>query len=220
MLNDAENHWYFTGKVNFMLEICDKNLEIFKEKWKKFETIFPQEKHDNSDECKFIYRLLKDKNFLEFFKEINGCYCNCNFKTDIRSKIYGWFNIFDNKNAQNALKNLLDNKQENSDIFFYDLNSKCFEKYKNFFVNLNNDEFLLISGKYTNSTHVEYKTYNLLKKYDKDDDKYYKVATSYDAEKGIKIDNKTIIYKKGKFYLNNEEITKQEANEKVEKLIK
>ena len=151
----AENHWYLTGQVKFLIDYSNKNIESFKTYRDKFFEIFDEEKiKDNDYQVKVIRALLTIGDYLPNLggnKYSFGLFDkNKDYKKATWSKIFvnPIFKTFLDELSINSLDELINNFDNKTDWRYY------FVKYSELIKGanwrqiewLNKDEIYLCNG--------------------------------------------------------------------------
>ena len=166
-INEAEKHWYLGSNLTFLIDFAENDVEKFKEYYKKFDEIFKEDRENF-----FFQRALLAKGDYLPERKDSGYFTFCNFNASAREKDDNWRSVFFDKEKNENLKELLDDDRDLKQII-EDFNDKnywgyYFIKYPeilkectNFWIWAYGYTIRVLTGKLTNSYHVEYYTYSL-----------------------------------------------------------
>ncbi|WP_165785218.1 DUF262 domain-containing protein [Aliarcobacter cryaerophilus] len=213
---------YLDGHIGFLIEMAGKEIEKFKQYFERFRKIFVEDK-DNL----FQRGLLTKGDYL--LGNIGDKRTFCSYEKNQRAKDDNWKQIFHFKPG--ILENLLEDDRDLEVIIdeFNDINDwrYGFIKYpevlkyctKYLIIMNSNIDILLLSSVNRNSTHAEYYTYWLKFELEKESGKEleYKSSSSTEDYKYLEIDeNQKVIFKDGKWYLNEVEDEHEISRPKIE----
>ena len=166
-INKGEKHWYLGSNLTFLIDFAENDVEKFKEYYKKFDEIFKEDRENF-----FFQRALLAKGDYLPERKDSGYFTFCNFNASAREKDDNWRSVFFDKEKNENLKELLDDDRDLKQII-EDFNDKnywgyYFIKYPeilkectNFWIWAYGYTIRVLTGKLTNSYHVEYYTYSL-----------------------------------------------------------
>ena len=215
----AECHWYLDGQIGFLLEFAENNLEKFVMYRDKFVKIWDSAKNEEktiTDNQILIYQalLVKGDYFINGYSEYkNRIFCS--FAPALRTKFDNWRKLFNSENKK-YLKELLDDNRNLKEIIneFNNTNDwrYGFIKYpeilkycKQYQIRMKSEkEILLLSKERVYGEHAEYYTYWLKFELEKELEKElkYNFSSSTEDYKYLEIEDKKVIFKDGKWYLN------------------
>ena len=215
----AECHWYLDGQIGFLLEFAENNLEKFVMYRDKFVKIWDSAKNEEktiTDNQILIYQalLVKGDYFINSYSEYkNRIFCS--FAPALRTKFDNWRKLFNSENKK-YLKELLDDNRNLKEIIneFNNTNDwrYGFIKYpeilkycKQYQIRMKSEkEILLLSKERVYGEHAEYYTYWLKFELEKELEKElkYNFSSSTEDYKYLEIEDKKVIFKDGKWYLN------------------
>ena len=216
----AECHWYLDGQIGFLLEFAENNLEKFVMYRDKFVKIWDSAKNEEktiTDNQILIYQalLVKGDYFINGYSEYkNRIFCS--FAPALRTKFDNWRKLFNSENKK-YLKELLDDNRNLKEIIdeFNNTNDwrygfikypKILKYCKQYQIRMKSENnILLLSKERVYGEHAEYYTYWLKFELEKELEKElkYNFSSSTEDYKYLEIDeNQKVIFKDGKWYLN------------------
>ena len=215
----AECHWYLDGQIGFLLEFAENNLEkfvMYRDKFVKLWDSAKSEEKTITDNQILIYQalLVKGDYFINGYSEYkNRIFCS--FAPALRTKFDNWRKLFNSENKK-YLKELLDDNRNLKEIIneFNNTNDwrYGFIKYpeilkycKQYQIRMKSEkEILLLSKERVYGEHAEYYTYWLKFELEKELEKElkYNFSSSTEDYKYLEIEDKKVIFKDGKWYLN------------------
>ena len=230
----AECHWYLDGQIGFLLEFAENNLEKFVMYRDKFVKIWDSAKNEEktiTDNQILIYQalLVKGDYFINGYSEYkNRIFCS--FAPALRTKFDNWRKLFNSENKK-YLKELLDDNRNLKEIIdeFNNTNDwrygfikypKILKYCKQYQIRMKSENnILLLSKERVYGEHAEYYTYWLKFELEKELEKElkYNFSSSTEDYKYLEIDeNQKVIFKDGKWYLNEVEDEHQISRPKIE----
>lgn len=230
----AECHWYLDGQIGFLLEFAENNLEKFVMYRDKFVKIWDSAKNEEktiTDNQILIYQalLVKGDYFINSYSEYkNRIFCS--FAPALRTKFDNWRKLFNSENKK-YLKELLDDNRNLKEIIneFNNTNDwrygfikypKIFKYCKQYQIRMKSENnILLLSKERVYGEHAEYYTYWLKFELEKELEKElkYNFSSSTEDYKYLEIDeNQKVIFKDGKWYLNEVEDEHEISRPKIE----
>ncbi|PRM94795.1 hypothetical protein CJ673_04340 [Aliarcobacter cryaerophilus] len=230
----AECHWYLDGQIGFLLEFAENNLEkfiMYRDKFVKIWDSAKNEKKTITDNQILIYQalLVKGDYFINDYSEYkNRIFCS--FAPALRTKFDNWRKLFNSENKK-YLKELLDDNRNLKEIIneFNNTNDwrygfikypKIFKYCKQYQIRMKSENnILLLSKERVYGEHAEYYTYWLKFELEKELEKElkYNFSSSTEDYKYLEIDeNQKVIFKDGKWYLNEVEDEHEISKPKIE----
>ena len=230
----AECHWYLDGQIGFLLEFAENNLEKFVMYRDKFVKIWDSAKNEEktiTDNQILIYQalLVKGDYFINGYSEYkNRIFCS--FAPALRTKFDNWRKLFNSENKK-YLKELLDDNRNLKEIIdeFNNTNDwrygfikypKILKYCKQYQIRMKSENnILLLSKERVYGEHAEYYTYWLKFELEKELEKElkYNFSSSTEDYKYLEIDeNQKVIFKDGKWYLNEVEDEHEISRPKIE----
>ncbi len=104
---ETENNWYLDGRIVFLLNYANTDFDKFVEYKNKFIKLWKFAKENKEHQILIYQALLTLGNYLPSVGSSKFTFCS--FDKAIRSKKYGWWDVFDKKDEDNYLfKVLLD----------------------------------------------------------------------------------------------------------------
>lgn len=217
---------YLDGHIGFLIEMSGNDIEKFKQYFEKFRKIFVEDK----EEFLFQRALLAKGDYLvgENSEYKNRTFCSFNADSP-RAKDDNWKQVFHNK-RRDILKDLLDdnrdlktiiNEYETNDWRYGFIKYPQILKYcKQYQIRMKSEkEILLLSKERVYGEHAEYYTYWLKFELEKELEKElkYNLSSSTEDYKYLEIDeNQKVIFKDGKWYLNEVEDEHEISIPKIE----
>jgi hypothetical protein len=219
----AECHWYLDGQIGFLLEFAENNLEkfvMYRDKFVKLWDSAKSEEKTITDNQILIYQalLVKGDYFINSYSEYkNRIFCS--FAPALRTKFDNWRKLFNSENKK-YLKELLDDNRNLKEIIdeFNNTNDwrygfikypKILKYCKQYQIRMKSENnILLLSKERVYGEHAEYYTYWLKFELEKELEKElkYNFSSSTEDYKYLEIDeNQKVIFKDGKWYLNEVE---------------
>ncbi|MDK2083316.1 DUF262 domain-containing protein [Aliarcobacter butzleri] len=202
---------YLDGHIGFLIEMSGNDIEKFKQYFERFKEIFVK------DEENFLFQraLLAKGDYLvgENSEYKNRTFCSFNADSP-RAKDDNWKQVFHNK--RDLLEELLKDNRNLKEIIneFNNTNDwrYGFIKYpeilkycKQYQIRMKSEkEILLLSKERVYGEHAEYYTYWLKFELEKELEKElkYNFSSSTEDYKYLEIEDKKVIFKDGKWYLN------------------
>ena len=230
----AEDDWYLEGQIGFLLEFAENNLEKFVMYRDKFVKIWDSAKNEEktiTDNQILIYQalLVKGDYFINSYSEYkNRIFCS--FAPALRTKFDNWRKLFNSENKK-YLKELLDDNRNLKEIIdeFNNTNDwrygfikypKILKYCKQYQIRMKSENnILLLSKERVYGEHAEYYTYWLKFELEKELEKElkYNFSSSTEDYKYLEIDeNQKVIFKDGKWYLNEVEDEHEISRPKIE----
>lgn len=230
----AECHWYLDGQIGFLLEFAENNLEkfvMYRDKFVKLWDSAKSEEKTITDNQILIYQalLVKGDYFINSYSEYkNRIFCS--FAPALRTKFDNWRKLFNSENKK-YLKELLDDNRNLKEIIneFNNTNDwrygfikypKIFKYCKQYQIRMKSENnILLLSKERVYGEHAEYYTYWLKFELEKELEKKlkYNFSSSTEDYKYLEIDeNQKVIFKDGKWYLNEVEDEHEISRPKIE----
>ena len=230
----AECHWYLDGQIGFLLEFAENNLEkfvMYRDKFVKLWDSAKSEEKTITDNQILIYQalLVKGDYFINSYSEYkNRIFCS--FAPALRTKFDNWRKLFNSENKK-YLKELLDDNRNLKEIIdeFNNTNDwrygfikypKILKYCKQYQIRMKSENnILLLSKERVYGEHAEYYTYWLKFELEKELEKElkYNLSSSTEDYKYLEIDeNQKVIFKDGKWYLNEVEDEHEISIPKIE----
>ena len=230
----AECHWYLDGQIGFLLEFAENNLEkfvMYRDKFVKLWDSAKSEEKTITDNQILIYQalLVKGDYFINSYSEYkNRIFCS--FAPALRTKFDNWRKLFNSENKK-YLKELLDDNRNLKEIIdeFNNTNDwrygfikypKILKYCKQYQIRMKSENnILLLSKERVYGEHAEYYTYWLKFELEKELEKElkYNFSSSTEDYKYLEIDeNQKVIFKDGKWYLNEVEDEHEISRPKIE----
>lgn len=230
----AECHWYLDGQIGFLLEFAENNLEkfvMYRDKFVKLWDSAKSEEKTITDNQILIYQalLVKGDYFINSYSEYkNRIFCS--FAPALRTKFDNWRKLFNSENKK-YLKELLDDNRNLKEIIdeFNNTNDwrygfikypKILKYCKQYQIRMKSENnILLLSKERVYGEHAEYYTYWLKFELEKELEKElkYNFSSSTEDYKYLEIDeNQKVIFKDGKWYLNEVEDEYEISRPKIE----
>ncbi|WP_457635755.1 DUF262 domain-containing protein [Persephonella sp.] len=108
---EAERHWYLEGKIDFLLDFSQKdkgkeNIETFKKYYCKFNALWKFAQESTENQQKIYASLLTIGDYLPTVGDNKRTLCS--FDKNIRSKLDGWYKVFEDKEKKEIFKEFLD----------------------------------------------------------------------------------------------------------------
>lgn len=166
-INEAEKHWYLGSNLTFLIDFVKDDIKEFERYYKKFDEIFKEDREN------FLFQraLLTKGDYLPEHGN-SGYFTFCNFNNNPRSKDDNWRDVFYDKEKRRFLKNLLDDHRGLQDIieefddnkywgYYFIKYPEILKECSNFWILAYDYTIRVLTGKFTNSYHVEYYTFSL-----------------------------------------------------------
>lgn len=166
-INEAEKHWYLGSNLTFLIDFAKDDIKEFERYYKKFDEIFKEDREN------FLFQraLLTKGDYLPEHGN-SGYFTFCNFNNNPRSKDDNWRDVFYDKEKSRFLKNLLDDHRGLQDIieefddnkywgYYFIKYPEILKECSNFWILAYDYTIRVLTGKFTNSYHVEYYTFSL-----------------------------------------------------------